>query len=383
MIDIHTHFFHGTSQLLSLAMLLGLVTGSISLVLAVAAFFILCTVPERPNSTHGRILAWFWSVMRLLKSLAISILGESTCIGIERLINWIIYKPNPLFQIFYVITIGAIYGVFVFQCFPLLPSEYSNHTMYSSLVIAAVFSSYAAACFTPPTRVTSTNEKTLVSEYAYDNLLYIENNNCKTCRILKPARSKHCSICGHCIARLDHHCVWINQCVGRGNHKEFLVFLLVHIGLTMYGVYILGVILENEISTRNLFGAQFMNKNRQVVKTTVFTVFRYLLNRMYGAVFLFILAFVMFIALSAFFIYQLDLIRVNQTTNEAAKLSLLSSIVEDKGGLSDLRDASTDSDLNADHKFESSQLTLEDVTRSSRFYHKGLVANFNEVVRSF
>lgn len=33
---------------------------------------------------------------------------------------------------------------------------------------------------------------------------------------------------GCCIARFDHHCVWLDQAVGAGNHVAFLGFLVVH-----------------------------------------------------------------------------------------------------------------------------------------------------------
>lgn len=51
---------------------------------------------------------------------------------------------------------------------------------------------------------------------------------CRTCLVLKPIRSKHCPKCGMCIARLDHHCTWINRCVGYGNHRIFVIFLVLH-----------------------------------------------------------------------------------------------------------------------------------------------------------
>lgn len=41
---------------------------------------------------------------------------------------------------------------------------------------------------------------------------------------MKPARSHHCTVCGQCFFLMDHHCPWINNCVGLENRKYFLLF---------------------------------------------------------------------------------------------------------------------------------------------------------------
>ncbi|KAL1543424.1 putative protein S-acyltransferase 14 [Salvia divinorum] len=48
---------------------------------------------------------------------------------------------------------------------------------------------------------------------------------CRKCNQLKPPRCHHCSVCGRCVLKMDHHCVWVVNCVGALNYKNFLLFL--------------------------------------------------------------------------------------------------------------------------------------------------------------
>eukprot|EP01059_Diplonema_ambulator_P030070 TRINITY_DN5030_c0_g1_i2.p1 TRINITY_DN5030_c0_g1~~TRINITY_DN5030_c0_g1_i2.p1 ORF type:complete len:287 (+),score=40.98 TRINITY_DN5030_c0_g1_i2:32-862(+) len=49
---------------------------------------------------------------------------------------------------------------------------------------------------------------------------------CRYCRAVKPPRAKHCHRCGVCVAKFDHHCFWLNNCIGAGNHRLFLIFVV-------------------------------------------------------------------------------------------------------------------------------------------------------------
>ncbi|XP_060783492.1 palmitoyltransferase ZDHHC15B isoform X2 [Neoarius graeffei] len=48
---------------------------------------------------------------------------------------------------------------------------------------------------------------------------------CDHCQLIKPDRCHHCSVCETCVLKMDHHCPWVNNCVGFSNYKFFLLFL--------------------------------------------------------------------------------------------------------------------------------------------------------------
>jgi hypothetical protein len=61
---------------------------------------------------------------------------------------------------------------------------------------------------------------------------------CKKCHSSKPERCHHCSICNRCIMRMDHHCPWLNNCVGLNNYRFFLSFLFFVVIGTLLLVYL-------------------------------------------------------------------------------------------------------------------------------------------------
>ncbi|WRX11966.1 Palmitoyltransferase [Theobroma cacao] len=54
----------------------------------------------------------------------------------------------------------------------------------------------------------------------------VQSKYCDKCAAYKPPRAHHCRVCRRCILRMDHHCLWINNCVGYWNYKAFFTLVL-------------------------------------------------------------------------------------------------------------------------------------------------------------
>mmetsp|Transcript_4453 Transcript_4453/g.13506 ORF Transcript_4453/g.13506 Transcript_4453/m.13506 type:complete len:269 (+) Transcript_4453:132-938(+) len=53
---------------------------------------------------------------------------------------------------------------------------------------------------------------------------------CVFCDGMKPSRAHHCSRCNRCVRVMDHHCAFLQNCVGTNNRRHF-VLLLYHAAL--------------------------------------------------------------------------------------------------------------------------------------------------------
>ncbi|KAK5653312.1 hypothetical protein OQA88_9003 [Cercophora sp. LCS_1] len=138
-------------------------------------------------------------------------------------------------QIFFIVLLLGGEVLYLPTAWPLL-GPFQKFTGAIAIILPYVFLYLSAAG--DPGYITPANLSHEMARYPYDFTIFHPGADCYTCHLRKPARSKHCSICKRCIAKFDHHCVFINNCVGAGNHHWFMLLLLTTGILTSYGGFL-------------------------------------------------------------------------------------------------------------------------------------------------
>ncbi|VAI63162.1 unnamed protein product [Triticum turgidum subsp. durum] len=85
--------------------------------------------------------------------------------------------------------------------------------------------------------------------------LGLKSRYCDKCCIHKPARTHHCKVCKRCILKMDHHCVWINNCVGYTNYKAFIICVL---NATIGSLYSSVIFVCDLLRTEHDFGIHYV-----------------------------------------------------------------------------------------------------------------------------
>ncbi|KAF1813484.1 hypothetical protein P152DRAFT_394880 [Eremomyces bilateralis CBS 781.70] len=127
---------------------------------------------------------------------------------------------------------GSLFWVGVRYLTHILPWTYSKfpflNIIFTTLFILCGYF-YFSAMLRDPGFVPKPDSRNKQREII-DDLLKVfkfdEQHFCVHCMVRRPLRSKHCKICKRCVAREDHHCPWVDNCVGVNNHRHFLLFVV-------------------------------------------------------------------------------------------------------------------------------------------------------------
>lgn len=171
--------------------------------------------------------------------------------SIARLTNYLLYQKNPVILLLFLTLLTGSAFIFLRAALPLLSTRL---ILPIPLVLAAPYFFTYLCVVSTADHITPVNHPLAVRTYPYDHILFRPDHLCRTCGFQKPARSKHCSLCGVCVAKNDHHCPWVNNCLGRKNYRWFLL-LLFSIGIVeCYGAYLAWQILSPHLHLASHLG---------------------------------------------------------------------------------------------------------------------------------
>ncbi|NP_001088159.1 zinc finger DHHC-type containing 8 S homeolog [Xenopus laevis] len=147
------------------------------------------------------------------------------------------------------LLVGSTTLFFVFTC-PWLTREISPAIpVYNGLVFLFVLANFSMATFMDPGIFPRADEDEDKDDDfrapLYKNVeikrIQVRMKWCATCHFYRPPRCSHCSVCDNCVEDFDHHCPWVNNCIGRRNYRYFFLFLL-SLSTHMVGVFTFGLI---------------------------------------------------------------------------------------------------------------------------------------------
>ncbi|XP_043415570.1 palmitoyltransferase ZDHHC4 isoform X2 [Prionailurus bengalensis] len=148
--------------------------------------------------------------------------------AMRKVLHYLFHTRNHTFIMLHLLLQGMVYAEYTWEVFGYCQElGFSLHYLllpYLLLVMNLVF--FTLSCVSNPGTITKANEFSLLQVYEFDEVMFPKNMKCFTCNVRKPARSKHCRVCNRCVHRFDHHCVWVNNCIGAWNARYFLIYLL-------------------------------------------------------------------------------------------------------------------------------------------------------------
>ncbi|KAI8796714.1 palmitoyltransferase ZDHHC4 [Biomphalaria glabrata] len=246
--------------------------------------------------------------------------------SVTKSVDYVFNTRNHVMQLVFVVLVLGGNIIFMLDVLPLLyifePDK--NHIFFPLFLLFTNAAAYHLCAGTDPGRVTSKNAAMLASLYKADGVLFKSGSECSTCRVIKPARSKHCKICNQCIHRFDHHCIWTNSCIGAGNLRYFLIFLVTLMAMIINGAVMSSRAMVLVVSHLKIMESGYWDPYTGQVQPVTFPVLiQHLFMQQPRCIFLITSLVMLTFLLGLFTLYHIYLLIINQTTNERYKLASL------------------------------------------------------------
>lgn len=260
--------------------------------------------------------------LNVLIGSVIKVLAPITPKWLQKCSQWTLHKlfhqRNNMFIYLHLLLEGAVYVEFSYEVFGFCREMDTTLTSLSVPYVLLAFKTwFFYLCINrDPGTVTRKKVAAQLNIYPYDKRLFHPGVSCPTCQLLKPARSKHCRVCNRCVQRFDHHCVWVNNCVGAQNTRYFLLYLVTLCAMAGSVALLTGDMLLHAVLRSGLLRASYIDEYGQQQQAGPLFIIQHLFLTFPRIVFMLGFLIVLFFLLAGYALFHSYLAVVNQTSNE-------------------------------------------------------------------
>ena len=129
------------------------------------------------------------------------------------------------------------------------PLVISLGIIYFVLSCGTLYYGYSSTVINPQDPTINLEKTCKQRGLAFDSSLY--EFHCQICEAHVLNGSKHCGQCNRCTSGFDHHCRYLNNCIGEQNYDYFFkliiwVFWMCLLHNLMNGIVIYNIVVENQ-----------------------------------------------------------------------------------------------------------------------------------------
>ncbi|KAK2571718.1 Palmitoyltransferase ZDHHC4 [Acropora cervicornis] len=172
------------------------------------------------------------AVVFFFRSVFEKCVPTAVTLAINDICNYVLFTRNPCIQLFYGFLLTGGTAIFTFKVIPYFDSI--NTFIIVEYLLIVVNLTFFWLCSSRDAGVIMRSlHSELMSEYALD------------------------AICNLCISRFDHHCSWVNNCIGKKNYKFFLGFISSAAVLCLYTMFVVSVVFAYIVMSDGLMAMKY------------------------------------------------------------------------------------------------------------------------------
>eukprot|EP00455_Lapot_gusevi_P003663 TRINITY_DN11486_c0_g2_i3.p1 TRINITY_DN11486_c0_g2~~TRINITY_DN11486_c0_g2_i3.p1 ORF type:complete len:404 (+),score=40.42 TRINITY_DN11486_c0_g2_i3:113-1324(+) len=153
---------------------------------------------------------------------------------------------SPRQAVGWIVMFGSA-GVYYGLCIPFLPFSYQYPLafVYAAIFVLGFILWLLLSLSQPghPALKLHPGDDELLAQISHNP--EHQARSCVSCKISTCKNTKHCKLCHKCIINFDHHCVWLNTCIGGRNYRVFLALIFTLFSLLVFQLSVTLFILSN------------------------------------------------------------------------------------------------------------------------------------------